>query len=282
MKKNFPLIFIGLLVLVNIFIWTSVLGGPEEGILSVAFLDVGQGDAIFIESPTGVQLLIDSGRDNSVLRELGKIMSFDDRSIDVILATHPDADHIGGFPVVFENYKVDTYIDGGSIADTGIYIEVEKLIDKEGSTRLLARRGMVLDIGGGALVTVLFPDRDVSHSDPNDASVIVKLEYADTSFLLTGDSPSSVEEYLTTLDGEYLDVDVLKIGHHGSKTSSSERFLELATPIYSVISAGKDNRYGHPNQVVLDSLVKQDTKILATYEDGMIVFLSDGEKLWVK
>jgi len=281
MKKNFPLAFIGFLVLVNIFIWSSVLGGPKEGMLTVSFLDVGQGDAIFIESPTGFQVLIDSGRDNSVLRELGKVMSFDDRSIDALLATHPDADHIGGFPGVLENYQIDAYIDGGSVAETGVYREVERLVEEEGSVRMLARRGMVLDIGGGVLITVLFPDRDVSHTDPNDASLITKIEYGESTFLLTGDAPSSVEEYISSLDGEYLDVDVLKVGHHGSKTSSSEEFVDFVTPEYAVISAGEDNSYGHPHQVVLDTLNKHGANVLSTYKGGMIVFVSDGKDVYI-
>lgn len=282
MKKSFPLIFIGVLVFLNVLILTSGGNGSGNGLLTVAFLDVGQGDAIFIESPTGLQVLVDGGANNSVLRGLGKVMSFDDRTIDVLIATHPDKDHVGGFPSVLENYEVDTYIDSGVVSETGIYKELKKKVKDEGSVELLARRGMVLDLGGGAILTILFPNRDVANEESNKASVITKIEYGQSSFLLTGDSPKSIESYLTSLDGEYLDVDVLKVGHHGSKTSSAKEFVSVVSPEYAVISAGKDNRYGHPHKSVLDILDAQGANVLITYEKGMIVFLSDGERLWVR
>jgi len=282
MQRYFGVIFVLALLLLNIFIWSGIPTSASERYLTVAFLDIGQGDAIFIESPTGVQTLVDSGRNASVLRELGKVMPFQDRSIDVLVATHPDADHIGGFPAVLENYDVDTYIDTGAIADTGVFREVHKAVEEEGSTEILARRGMVLDMGAGVTLTILFPDRDVSHSESNEGSIVAKLEYGDTTFILTGDSPQKIERYLVSLDGDYLDVDILKPGHHGSKTSSSDEFIKMTSPEYSVISAGKDNRYGHPNQETLDVLNKYKSKILATYEDGTVIFESNGEEYWIK
>ncbi len=281
MKKNFPRFFILILFILNFFVWNAVYSEEKQDFLEVSFFDVGQGDAIFIESPSGIQVLIDSGRDNSVLRELGWAMSYYDREIDVVISTHPDADHVGGFPAVFKNYEVETYIDTGAVVDSGAYITTESLVDREGSVEIEAHRGMILDLGAGVYLKTLFPEKVISGVPPNNSSIILKLEYGETSFLLTGDAPESVEDYLVRL-GDDLDADVLKVGHHGSKTSSSKMFLEAVTPTYSIISAGENNGYGHPHQVVLDSLAQLNTKILATYEDGTITFLSDGENLWIK
>ncbi len=263
------------LLLFNVYLFSY----GDVGELSVSFLDVGQGDAVFIESPNGTQVLVDGGYGSAVLRELSSVMDFTDNTIDMVVATHPDADHIGGLPEVFERFRVDTYMHPDIDATTQTYRELVSRIEKEGSSVLVARREMLVDIGGGAYMVVLFPDRDVSRGDANDGSVILKVVYGDTSFLLTGDAGSSVEEYLVGMDSEYLDVDVLKAGHHGSKTSSSEVFIEMTTPEYVVISAGEDNRYGHPHQEVLDVLGESGAVVLGTYEEGKIEFISDGKQV---
>ena len=144
---------------------------------------------------------------------------------------------------------------------------------------MLARRGMRVELGGGAYLDILFPDRDTDGFETNTASVVAKLTYGTTSFLFTGDSPKAIEEYLATLDGAALDVDVLKIGHHGSKTSTSDQLIGFASPAYAVLSAGKDNRYGHPHQEVLERLARFGVEPLGTYERGTIVFESDGREV---
>ena len=128
-------------------------------------------------------------------------------------------------------------------------------------------------------LNILFPDRDNEDWETNTASIVTKLTYGDTSFLLTGDSPIAIEKYLSMIDGKNLKSDVLKAGHHGSRTSTSESFASLVSPEYAVISAGKDNRYGHPHKEVLDILEKIKATILKTYELGTISFSSDGEKI---
>ena len=280
LKKKIKLyLLLGLFVL-NIFIWSVILG-QEKGVLTVAFLDVGQGDAVYIEAPNGNQVLIDSGRSKAVLRELNKVMPFYDRSIDVLLATHPDQDHIGGFPDILKRYDVDFFLESGRESDSAVYEEVLQLTVVDDIKKIQARRGMVVMLDDDVHLNILFPDRDVRDVESNTASVITQLVYGETEFMLTGDSPKTIEEYLVMLDGENLESDVLKAGHHGSKTSSAEAFVGFVSPKYSVISAGKDNKYGHPHEDVIDVLNQFGSAILSTGDSGIIVFESDGENVFI-
>ncbi|HEC30811.1 MAG TPA: MBL fold metallo-hydrolase [Candidatus Yonathbacteria bacterium] len=278
-RKNLIKIALGTLLLISIVVWYSLLSKESQGILTVAFLDVGQGDAIFIESPTGRQVLIDAGAGNEVLRALGSVMPFYDRSIDMVIATHADKDHIGGFPAVLKRFAVDAVVRTDNKSKSNIYREFNELTEKEQAQKLLLRTGSRIALGGGAYIEVLFPDRDVSEVESNTASIITRLIYGNTSFILTGDSPRSIEKYISGVFGSNLKSDVLKAGHHGSKTSTSKYFLNTVDPDYVVISAGKDNRYGHPNKEVMDLLRQTGTEILITYNEGNIVFESDGEKV---
>jgi competence protein ComEC len=154
----------------------------------------------------------------------------------------------------------------------------------EGETfkKILARSGMEVDLGDGAVLQILFPDRDPSGMETNTSSIVARLVYGQNEFLLTGDSPKAIEEYITKFQGQSLESDVLKAGHHGSKTSSSQAFVSAVSPEYAVISVGKDNRYGHPNQETLDTFTNFGAKILRTDLSGRIVFESDGVNLEVK
>ncbi|HEX9608835.1 MAG TPA: MBL fold metallo-hydrolase, partial [Candidatus Paceibacterota bacterium] len=217
----------------------------------------------------------------SVLRELGKQLPAHDRSIDIIVATHPDQDHIGGLPAVLERYAISYVFRSGAVHDTSVYRAFNTAIQNEdGIQEVLARRGTRIDLGGGAYFEILFPDRDVSKADPNDASIVGRLVYGEIEVMLTGDAPNSIERYLVSLDGKALGSDILKIGHHGSKTSSSNEFIGFVGPDYGIISAGCDNRYGHPHQDVLSVLAHFDIEILGTCEEGTIVFEADGATLW--
>ncbi|KKS15767.1 MAG: Beta-lactamase domain protein [Parcubacteria group bacterium GW2011_GWB1_41_6] len=261
-------------------VWYAVIFESRQGVL-VAFLDVEQGDAIFIQSPNGSQVLIDAGPGSKVLGELSKVMPFYDRSLDLIIVTHPDSDHIGGFPDVLKNFKAGKIVEPGVDSETGLYREFQRLAELEGAERILARRGMKFILDKNVYLLILFPDRDVAGLDTNDASIVAKLVYGNNSFLFTGDSPKKIEEYLVSLDGKNLDVDVLKAGHHGSKTSSAEEFLNAVSPVYAVVSAGKDNRYGHPHQEVLDALNNLGIKALRTDESGAIKIKSNGQQTYV-
>ena len=255
----------------------------SRDVLTVAFLDVGQGDAIFIETPSGKQMLIDGGAGRAVLSELSGVMPFFDRSIDVVLNTHPDKDHIGGLPDVFENYNVALVIDPAVPMEKASYEEYEKDITLEAARHVVARRGQTLLFGDGVELHILFPDRDMSNvKNANDASVIVQLVYGETEVMLTGDAPESIEKYLVSLGAENLKSDILKAGHHGSRTSTSKGFVAAVDPAYTIISAGKDNSYGHPHKEVIETLTLASTTILGTYNEGTIIFESDGKSFLQK
>jgi competence protein ComEC len=275
--RHHVLVFLVVLLAICTFaVWTAVLAREHTHELTVAFLDVGQGDAIYIEAPNGHQVLIDGGKGRAVLEELGRLMPFSDRSIDAVVATHPDMDHIGGLPEVFARYDVGMFLEPGVHDDGADNQALEAAVAAEGLTPVLARRGMVLDLGDGASLEILFPDRDVTDVDPNVGSIVARLTYGDTSFVFTGDSPIAIEQYLVGIDGGHLKSDVLKLGHHGSRTSSSALFLGTVDPAYGVISAGCDNPYGHPHHEVIDRLDQFGILHPSTCEEGTIEFMSDG------
>jgi len=271
------------LVVGNIFIWSFAF--PNHS-FSVSFLDVGQGDAILIESPTGVQVLVDGGPDTSVLRELGKKLSFFDRSIDAVFETHPDQDHIAGLVGVLDRYDVKTFLEPGVLNDTPVSRALRQAVIDEKANDVLVRRGMRLVLGGGAYADILFPDRDVANVETNTGSVVMRIVYGDTKFILTGDSPQAIENYLTSLNTKCstpgcrtLEADVLKAGHHGSKTSSSEEFVQAVNPKYVVYSRGCDNRYGHPASETVALFEKLSISTFDTCKSGTITFRSDGNTL---
>jgi len=280
LREHVKWYFLAALVLTNAIIWYALVLGGGKGMLTVAFLDVGQGDAIYIEAPNGNQVLIDGGPGRGLLRELSKVIPFYDRSIDIVIATHPDKDHIGGLPELLTRYEVGVILRSGAVNDTGVFQSLNGIIQRKDVEELLAKRGMRVQLGGGAYLDILFPDRDVTGFEPNDASVITRLVYGETEFLFTGDAPKDIEEYVARLDGSLLKSDVLKVGHHGSKTSTGALFLGAVLPSIGIISAEKNSRYGHPHQEVLDTLAEFNIETIATSEAGTIVFKSDGKKLW--
>ena len=214
---------------------------------------------------------------------MAKVMPFYDKTIDMVIESHPDSDHIGGLPEILSRYDVGVVMESGVNSDSAIYAETEKMISEKNIKKVLARRGTRINLGDGAVLDILFPDRDVTGMDTNDASVIAKLVYGNKSFLFTGDSPAKMEKYLVSLNGNPpaggLDADILKVGHHGSKTSSSESFLGYVSPEYAVISAGEENKYGHPHTETLTRLIQFGANILRIDEQGTIKIKTDGESI---
>lgn len=274
-KKCFSLGIVVISTLVTFFLWHSLLVVGTK-VLTVSFLDIGQGDAIFIQSPTGIQVLVDAGPDTAVLRALGKEMSWYDRSIDMLIETHPDKDHIGGFPAVLDRYKVKYFVDPGARNENGVQDFLDAKMNEKNITKILGRRGEVFDLGDGVTLSVLYPDRDVSKLASNDGSMVMRLTYGKNSFILTGDAPKEVEEKILSQDSKTIPAEVLKLGHHGSESSTGPLFLQAVHPTYAVVSAGKNNRYGHPHQSVLDLVKKFGSSIVSTQKSGTIRFHSDG------
>lgn len=281
LSKTWLYIFLLLaLVVANLLIGEAVVR-PHASVLKVSFLNVGQGDSILIQGPTGVKVLVDGGPDRSVLRELAKKLMPWDRRFDLLVETHPDKDHISGLGDVLERYRVAMYLEPGVPDMTSVSHHVMDDVAKEqGIQHLIAHRGMRIHLGGGAYADILFPDRDEStQKATNDGSIVLHVVYGAHSFMLTGDLPSPYEDYLVGLDGDGLTSDVLKAGHHGSKYSTDSLWLAAVQPEYVVISAGKGNTYGHPNPATVERIQKEGAQILSTMDRGTIDFETDGVAL---
>lgn len=287
-KRDYTIHFFIILLLFIVFcIWFLVYGFiNREKYLKVAFLDVGQGDAIYIEAPNGRQLLIDGGKEDSLLPILAKVMPIFDKSIDMVLATHSDSDHIGGLPDVFDKYKISSFISNGDSSKTEIFKNLRNSISKENLKEIIIsdKTRIVLDEEHGIYFDIIFPNKKVPQSlDSNDGSIVGRLVYGNISFMLTGDATLFTENVIMRdIGGEGLSSNVLKLGHHGSRTSSGVMFLKRVHPDIAIISAGKNNRYGHPHKEVLNILSKLNIPYLATYDKGTIMFKSDGRKLIIK
>ena len=276
-------LIINLILLVGLLIsaltgWWQIESNQNKGALQVSFLDVGQGDAIFIETPNKVQAIIDTGPNSEILKSLNEKISFFDTSIDLVILTHPDLDHIGGTIDLHNSYEISTlvYATSSKVNDLTKEISdlpIEKREVREGDV-------IMIDAAENIFLEILHPEADYVSVDSNDQSIVARLVYGETCFILTGDASKEVEMKLIKKYPAELDCDVLKVGHHGSHTSSEEKFIGLVSPKYSVISAGKDNRYGHPHKEVLEILKKFNSEIKNTAESGTITFWSDGKEIF--
>lgn len=251
----------------RIFLWVSVRTFAP---LRVTFLDIGQGDAILI-SEGDTQVLIDSGSDGRLLlSQLGRTLPFWDRQIEVMIATHPDADHIGGFASVLRRYRVRQFYSNGASSDTGVFQDLWRTLEQRSETeRSVLGTGSRIVFPGGAELEVLFPVAGTAETlrETNEGSIVTRLVYGQASFLLTGDLPH--EE---TVLPEIAPTRVLKAAHHGSKYSTSQAWLEKVKPEMVVISVGK-NRYGHPAPEVLERLRTLGISHLRTDRVGNISYV---------
>lgn len=267
--------------LVSVYLIT-LLVFPSK--LRVSFLDVGQGDAILIQTPRGKDMLIDGGPTNVILSRLSDSMSYFDRDIDVVVATHPDADHVTGLIPVFEKYNVGAVVVSPSKGDTQVFSDLDSHINDEHAEVRIAQIGDVIDFHDGVIVNILHPDENyiVKKNDTNDSSVSILITYGEQSFLLTGDLPITRENKLFSNGRLPKNVTVYKAGHHGSKTSSGDQLLSYIRPEYTIISAGKDNRYGHPNSETIERLQKYSKETISTIDRGTISFITDGRMMEVE
>ncbi len=250
--------------------------------LKVSFLDVGQGDGILIRTPTGETIIIDGGPDSTIVSKLGRNLPFYDHTIDLMVLTHPHADHIAGLVELLARYDVERVLYTGVEYSSSYYREWLHRVDAEGAAVELANLGDHY-VFGEVSFDVLYP-LDVIQGEPftdvNDSSIVLRVNYRQTAFLLAGDAPVSVEgEILSNASHTLLDVDVLKVGHHGSTSSTSQDFLEAVSPTYAIIQSGQGNKYGHPHQETLDRLHKFGATILRNDELGDIVCRSNGEQV---
>lgn len=247
-----------------------------SGALEVHFLDVGQGDAIFIETPHGRQVLIDGGSNDVVLAKLSEQMPFYDRSIDMVVATHMDADHIGGLLAVLKRFEVQGVLVSDTISNTDLSDAFFALIARKKIPVVVVGQGDSFTLDDGIKLTVLSPWSELlNNANDNDTSVVMKLTYKNDSFLFTGDIEKRAEYKLAASDIN-ISADVLKVAHHGSNTSSVQYFLNKVEPKLAVIQVG-ENRYGHPHKAVLERL--GNVQLLRNDENGGISIYSYGNSL---
>ncbi|MGQ9459126.1 MAG: DNA internalization-related competence protein ComEC/Rec2 [Anaerolineae bacterium] len=258
--------------------------GLPDGRLHVWFLDVGQGDAILVQSADGHQILVDGGPDPQVLqRALGRTLPFWDRTLDLVVLTHPDGDHAGGLVGLLSRYRVGRVLMAGASADEPAAREWQAQVEEASLPLVIAQRGMVLDLGGGALAEVLHPPADASAFLPgdNNGSIVLRLRFGGVAVLLTGDLEREGEDILLRT-GQPLQSAVLKVAHHGSARGTTEPFLEAVGPHLAVVSVGSGNRFGHPAAAVLERLTERDVAVLRTDLRGTVEVLTDGQALWVR
>jgi competence protein ComEC len=267
-------------------LWGCVSPRPRE--LRVTFLDVGQGDACILESPSGKVLVVDAGgvlhdgEDDQGRRIVAPYLRFRGQNgIDAMILTHPHADHIGGGISLLRRFPTHEVMDDGVDED---HPQVSDLIGqavKSGSQILLARRGQTFDFGDGVVAEVLGPSDTLAGAGANNASVVLRVRFGRTAFLLTGDAEAPEEREIVN-SGQDIACDVLKVGHHGSRTSSTQEFLAAAHPKIAVISVGKRNLYNHPSPEVVDRLLDNGAHVYRTDRDGAVTCHSDGVSVRVE
>ncbi|CEK18337.1 predicted hydrolase (metallo-beta-lactamase superfamily) [Chthonomonas calidirosea] len=264
--------------------WSALARQGEKG-LRVYFLDVGQGDAAVLATPSGRIFVVDTGRDNQETGEdMGRevvipffhVEGF--THIDALILTHPHADHIGGAATLLENLPCDALVDNGQSENSVEEAAYLAAAYRRHVPRIMPLPGEQIDCGDGVTLHFLAPTSAERSGPPNNASVVVRVDYGRTHFLLMGDAEAPEEATLLS-EGQSLACDVLKVGHHGSDTSTTPRFLQAVHPKFAVISVGAYNLYGHPSPLVIERLRQAGIKIYRTDRNGAIEALSDGNEV---
>jgi len=256
------------LTLVTIALWSAIIAGSTSGKLALYFLNIGQGDSSFIQLPNGVQILIDGGPSGPALLEnLAKIMPPQDRYIDLVMMSHPQLDHFAGFIDLLKKYQIGAFIGSGRRGPIAGYDELHRQIEAHGIPYFALAEGDAITAGDSKL-SILGPSpSELLSGELNDTVLVTLLETPQVKALYTGDIGFVNEQRLIA---KYkLDVDVLKVGHHGSRFSSGEPFLKALTPAVAVIEVGK-NTYDHPTKDALDRLHKYVSQVLRTDQQGIV------------
>ena len=271
------------ILLIMILIFTLFISGcdsqeissePAKGNLRVHFLDIGQGDSTLVQLPNNQVALIDGGKQTDGEFLVDYIKKLNISKIDYLIATHPHADHIGGLPEVVKNFEIGKIYMPNKTANTKVFEKLLEEIKKKNLKITRARNDMVILNEGDLKLSVLAPISE-EYENINDYSIVNKLEYKDISLIFTGDAEKTSETEMLNL-GLDLSSDILKVGHHGSNSSSIAEFLDKVNPKYAVISCGLDNSYGHPHKEVMERLNERNIKILRTDKMGTIILDSDG------
>lgn len=288
--KNF---FFSLLILGNIFAFQILLPISSPACLKTVFLDVGQGDSIFIELPSKnllgkkLQILIDGGPNPWTSEKISKLMPFFDRKIDLLILTHPHQDHLNGLFEVVNDWEIGKAILvnflPNDFKEKESYLNFKNLLQKNHIETLFVKRGDKINLDNLAHLFILWPEENFESENTDENGIVLKLSFGEIDFLFCADIPQKIERLLLakeiSLKNEKfsLESEILKIAHHGSKTSSSKEFLEIVRPQVAIISVGKDNPFGHPHLEVLKRLEEMNIISFRTDLFGSIEVLSDGK-----
>lgn len=286
MKKKYNLqIFFGVLVICAVVVWAAAFSThkADSGDLKIYFFDVGQGDAEYIKTPGGGDILIDGGPDDSVLNELGKIMSPGDRKIDLVVLTHPHADHLNGLVDVLSRYEVGEVWETGVEYPSSTYDAFkEKIRDfqiKDDFVKAGAEKNFDNNEVKFSVLSPLSTLQNRKMDNINNSSIVNRLESNDFSVLFLGDAEKEVQ---LQFKDKLKRATVLKIGHHGSENGTAEDLLKIVRPAVAVIEVGKGNTYGHPANSVIEMLKNYAVQIYRTDQNGTIEIDFNGKDYFIK
>ena len=289
MKKAIIFILILLVVVLGLLFYIKDGDGVSEtqdavsvqDKLKIVFLDVGQGDATFIEFPDGRQMLVDCAIDGRILEALGRVMEFYDKDLDYLLITHPDSDHYGGCEEVLSRFNVGTIVYNGFKKEyDDLWQSFWTAVQNENAQYIEVDSEDTWEVAS-TTVHFLYPDQPLVlvtttwQKESNNGSIVFELNYAGVETLLTGDAEAELEEYLVHTYGEQIDTDILKIGHHGSGGASIQEFVDMTSPLYSAISCGLGNKFGHPSRRVTKRLERASSTIWRTDLQGDVIVIVD-------
>jgi competence protein ComEC len=268
----------------TVLIWLAVAALPD-GKLHVTFLDVGEGDAVWLETPSGQQVLINGGPSPvQMTAHLGRRMPFWDRTLDLVVLTDPRDEHLVGLLPILERYRVTHVVQGAQACNTPACARWRALLQERGIAVQPSAAGTRIDLGGGLILTVLHPIGEPltgADSDVASDSLVLRVDYGQTCFLLAGGVEQGAEAAILAR-GEHVRCDVLQVGDHGSQQATSPIFLEAVHPALAVISCGEGNRAGHPAQETVERLTEYGATVVRTDLYGSVEVISDGVGYEVK
>lgn len=267
-------LFIATVILSGIMGYQTSANAANPDVMEVHYMNVGQGDATLVTCG-GHAMLIDAGDDTKGTAIQNYLQKQKIKSLDYLILTHPDADHIGGAPVIITKFNIDKVFVSDYEKDTKTYRKLIQALDDKRLKYMTPAVGSEYALGT-ATITILAPND--KYDNPNDASIACVIQNGNNRFLFTGDAGENAEKDMLD-NGEKLTADVYKVGHHGSKYSSSKEFMKAVKPSYAVISCGEGNEYGHPHAEVLNKLRADGIEVFRTDESGTIVASSDGKKI---
>lgn len=272
-------------LLLSVFIFAACSSSnPTEGTsnadtknsIKVSYIDVGQGDSALIQV-NGKNLLIDAGTNESTNKLISYLDKQNIKKLDYVVATHPHEDHIGGMDTVIKKYDIGEFYAPKKLANTKTFESMMNALKSKNLKINVAKAGVNLDLGKNVKCEMIAPNAD-NYEDVNNYSAVIKITYGNSKFLFTGDAEKLSEKEILNKNYD-ISADVLKVGHHGSSSSSSKPFLDKVAPKIAIISCGKNNDYGHPHRETMNELTKRKIQVYRTDVDGTIVLRSDGTKI---